>query len=427
MSRSFPRILGRSGTGDSRRVASDSIFLVGGSAGTAVLGLVFWIAATTLYPVADVGRATTAVNTGTVLASIANLSMGPLLERFLPASGRLRGRAVAFALTGSAIFALLLGGGYAWWMPGTALFASAWERVGFALAVVVLAAFALLDSVLIGMHRARWVALKNVGHAVAKLGAIVLLAGVGGGMSLVGSWIVTAVAAVGVVEAGLWLTRSRWNGRNTDPALPRRRELAQFGVVSLGWMLAQALPGIAIPTIVITAAGVDDAAYYNIAWTIVAASLMMTSLVTGPFVAAASKPGANVGALVRSFALVLCGVSVVRGIGVGVVGPIALHLYGSEYAEHGSELLILMGIAHAVSGVAMLYGALARVARRIAYPMIVQLVASLVVVALVALWIKQLGIVAVGWAFLTHDILILIAAIPPLWILLRRLRTDGAL
>ncbi|RCS94881.1 hypothetical protein CIK61_12445 [Brevibacterium aurantiacum] len=400
---------------------------MGGSAGTAVLGLVFWIAATTLYPVADVGRATTAVNTGTVLASIANLSMGPLLERFLPASGRLRGRAVAFALTGSAIFALLLGGGYAWWMPGTALFASAWERVGFALAVVVLAAFALLDSVLIGMHRARWVALKNVGHAVAKLGAIVLLAGVGGGMSLVGSWIVTAVAAVGVAEAGLWLTRSRWNGRNTDPALPRRRELAQFGVVSLGWMLAQALPGIAIPTIVITAAGVDDAAYYNIAWTIVAASLMMTSLVTGPFVAAASKPGANVGALVRSFALVLCGVSVVRGIGVGVVGPIALHLYGSEYAEHGSELLILMGIAHAVSGVAMLYGALARVARRIAYPMIVQLVASLVVVALVALWIKQLGIVAVGWAFLTHDILILVAAIPPLWILLRRLRTDGAL
>ncbi|WP_147271432.1 polysaccharide biosynthesis protein [Brevibacterium aurantiacum] len=362
-----------------------------------------------------------------MLASIANLSMGPLLERFLPASGRLRGRAVAFALTGSAIFALLLGGGYAWWMPGTALFASAWERVGFALAVVVLAAFALLDSVLIGMHRARWVALKNVGHAVAKLGAIVLLAGVGGGMSLVGSWIVTAVAAVGVAEAGLWLTRSRWNGRNTDPALPRRRELAQFGVVSLGWMLAQALPGIAIPTIVITAAGVDDAAYYNIAWTIVAASLMMTSLVTGPFVAAASKPGANVGALVRSFALVLCGVSVVRGIGVGVVGPIALHLYGSEYAEHGSELLILMGIAHAVSGVAMLYGALARVARRIAYPMIVQLVASLVVVALVALWIKQLGIVAVGWAFLTHDILILVAAIPPLWILLRRLRTDGAL
>lgn len=411
----------------SRRVASDSIVLVGGSAATAVLGLVFWIAATSLHSVEDVGRATTAVTTGTVLAALSNLSLGPLLERFLPAAGELRGRILLLALGASAALAALLGAGYAALMPGTSLFAETWERAGFAVAVVVLAAFALLDSVLIGLHRARWVVAKNVSHAVAKLVAVVVLAGVGGSTALVGGWIVTAAIAVVVVEAGLWAARARWAERERPHALPRRGELGRFGAVSFGWMLAQALPGIAIPTIVIVHSGAAEAAYYNIAWTIVAASLMMTSMVTGPFVAAASEPGADLPRLVRTFAVVLLGVSVLRGLGVGVIGPIALHVYGAEYAEHGTRLLVLMAVAHMISGVALLYGGLARVARQITYPMVAQLLASLLVIALVAMWIGPLGITAVGWAFLAHDAAILCAATPPLLGLLRRLRMRGTL
>ncbi|MFV0374027.1 lipopolysaccharide biosynthesis protein [Microbacterium sp.] len=414
-------------TTSARRVASDSVVLVVGNASTAALGLVFWIVATALYPVEAVGRATTAVTTGTVLASVANLSFGPLLERFLPASGRARPRVVWSTLGVSALSAAMWGGGYAALLPGTALFASAAERIGFALAVVVLAAFAILDSALIGLQRARWVFAKNVAHAVAKLLAVTALAGSGGGSAIVGGWIVTTAVAVAAVEMGLWATRTRWAAPADPPALPPTRELAQYGLVSLGWMLAQALPGIAIPTIVILRTGVETAAYYNIAWTIVTASLMMTAMATGPFIAAASRPDAEVRTLLRPFVIVLIGVSVLRGVGVGLLGPVALHLYGPDYAAGGGMLLMLMGLAHAISGVGLLYGALARVARRIVYPMAVQLLSSVLVIVLVWAWIDAVGITAVGWAYLVHDIVVLVAAVPPLIVLLRRVRATGRL
>ncbi|WP_326553936.1 lipopolysaccharide biosynthesis protein [Micromonospora sp. NBC_01813] len=405
------------------RLRGDAASLVLSSAATSVLGLVFWMAATRLYPVEAVGQATTAVNAATVLASVANLSLGPLFERFLPAAGELRGRLIAAGLALSGCLSVVLGAGFVAVAAGD--LTTGWaQSLAFVAAVTILAAFALLDSVVIGVHRARWAAAKNTAHAVAKLAAIVAVSSSGSGFAIVAGWIVPAAVAVVIVESLLFVALRR-RGRVEPSSLPPSRELAGYAGVSFGWMLAQSVPGLVIPVAVLATVGVEQAAYYNIAWTVVTASLLVMSLASGPYVSAAARPGADLPALTRSFIRVLVAVCLLRGLAVGVAGPVALLLYGSEYAAAGTPLLLVMGVVHLLSGPGYLYGALARVHRQIAYPMAVQAVGSVVLVALVVLWLEPMGIVAVAWAYAVHDLLVLAAATPPLVILLRRtLRAD---
>ncbi|MFY1702941.1 lipopolysaccharide biosynthesis protein [Micromonospora sp. WMMA1923] len=400
------------------RLRGDSTSLVLSSAATSALGLVFWVAATRLYPVEAVGQATTAVNAATVLAGVANLSLGPLYERFLPAAGALRARLVGAGLVLSAVLSVVLGTVFLAVTSADGLVTSRAQALAFVAAVVVLAAFSLLDAVLIGAHRARWAALKNTAHAVAKLVAIVLVSCAGTGFTIVLGWIVPAAVAVVVIEV-LLLTVLRRGGRQESHTLPAARELAGYAGVSFGWMIAQAVPGLVVPVLVLSIAGVDQAAYYNIGWTVVTASLLVTSLIAGPYVSAAARPGADLPGLTRSFIRVLALVCLLRGLGVAVAGPVALMFYGTEYAEAGTPLLVVMGVVHLLSGPGHLYGALARVHRRIGYPMVVQAVGSVVLVVLVARWLEPMGIMAVAWAYLVHDLLVLAAAIPPLVALLR--------
>ena len=57
------------------------------SAATGVLGFVFWTVAARGYETAEVGRASAIITSATLIAILANFSLGSLYERFLPLAG----------------------------------------------------------------------------------------------------------------------------------------------------------------------------------------------------------------------------------------------------------------------------------------------------------------------------------------------------
>ena len=278
------------------------------------------------------------------------------------------------------------------------------------------------DGTLIGVGAARWAAAKNLGHAVAKLLALLALAAVGTGTALLLSWVVPALLAVLAAEALLLAPRGGLarRDRGRAAALPPPAQLGRFSALSLVWLLAQAAPGLIVPALVVDGLGLAAAAHFNVAWSIVTASLTLMSLALGPLVAAGARPGADRAALSAAAIRLLVWVSLVRGLGVGALGPLALRLAGPEYAADGVGLLVLLGLCHLISGPAGLYGALARIDGRIGYPVAVQAIGSAGLIWLVAAWLPAASITAVGWAFLAHDLFVLAAALPRLLRLLRR-------
>lgn len=411
-------------------MAVDSVALMISSGLNAVLGLVYWMAATRLYPVEEVGRATTLVNAGIVLSSASILAFGQMLERFLPVCGRLRRRAIAAVTAVVALLATVLSGAFVALWPTGDLLTEPWQAPAYVAAVVALTLFALYDSVLVGLQLGRWAAVKNVVHAVVKLVVVVLLglAAVGtpwargGGapadgpsaVAILGSWVVPAALLVITAQVALAMRARKAATAPREPQLPPKRELGAYFVTSVGWIIGQVLPGLFIPLMVERQLGLAAAAYFNIAWIVVAASIMLMSIIGGPFVAEAARPDSDLAAASRSLLRIATAASLFRLVAVAVLGPIALLLYGAEYAAAGTWLLVLMGLAHLISGPAFVYGALAKVYRRLVYPMVVQLIGAVVLVWLVWLWLPAFGIIGVGWAYLVHDVGVLVAAAVPL-------------
>lgn len=436
-------------------MAVDSVALMISSGLNAVLGLVYWMVATRLYPVEEVGRASTLINAGIVLSSASILAFGQMLERFLPVCGRLRRRAIVGSTVVVAALATASAGAFVAFWPTGALLSEPWQAPAYVASVVALTMFALYDSVLVGLHLGRWAAAKNIVHAVVKLGLVAALgaAAFGGGagpgpgsgagagpsaVAILGSWVVPAAVLVIAAQVALVVRRSRALRAVADapvpdsapapergaadpdgePDLPPRRELVAYFATSVGWIIGQVLPGLFIPLMVERRLGLAEAAYFNIAWIVVAASIMLMSIIGGPFVAEAARPGSDLAAAARSLLRIATAASLFRLIAVGALGPVALLLYGAEYAKAGTMLLVLMGVAHFISGPAFVYGALAKVYRRIAYPMMVQLIGAVVLVWLAWAWLPEHGIVGVGWAYLVHDVGVLLAAAVPLRVML---------
>lgn len=407
-------------------MAVDSWSLVGASIVNAALGLVFWMVSTRLFPVEDVGRASTMIAAATALASVSLLASGSFLERFLPVMSRgAQWRSILGISAVSALLAGILSTLYSFVWNSGELFLLSWHRPLFILSVMCLALFSLHDSVLIGLQRGRWTAAKNVTHAAVKLGAVPLFAWAGVrllGVELLLAWVIPAAVLVIVVQIVLIADRS---GLLTgDAATPReappRADVRRYYVISVGWLFSQILPALFLPVLVAHLAGLETAAYFNISWVIVSASIMMMAALGGPFVSRAADPGSDLAETTRSMVKITLAVSVLRFLGLAVAGPVALLLYGRPYFDEAWPLLVLMGFSHLIGGSAFLFGGLCRVYTRIGFPMAVQAVASVLVVGLVWWLLPLRGLTGVGIAYIIHDLFIFLVTLLPLSRLLPR-------
>ncbi|GAA4790339.1 hypothetical protein CCANI_12790 [Corynebacterium canis] len=358
-----------------KNLAIDSVVLMVSSATNAVVGLAFWVSATRLNNPEIVGAASTAIAVATTLSTLGMLGFAQLMERFLP---RASTRQVLGAIAFVGAFSLFLG-----W-----LFSLPWLTL-------VLALFALCDSYLIGCGRPRLVAVKNLIHALSKFGLVFIL-------PIDWAWGIPTAALLIFYCFG---------------TLPKRKlylaDVSLYFTHSVGWLLAQMIPGLVTP-LMIKETGLDQAAYFNIAWVIVNTSFVLISMLGGPFVAKVANADANMAEATRTLIRIIAGVSALRLIGVSALGPLALFVYGTDYAYHGYLLLILMGIAHFIGGPFYLYATLARIFGRIGYPMLVQALSSAAVIALIWLLLPSWGITSVGIAYLIVDSTAFLAIALPL-------------
>lgn len=408
-----------------RNLALNSLALMLSTVVTGALGLLFWAAAGRLYPVAEVGSASAVITSAVMLSTLSNLSLGSMFERFLPVSGWLARSFVVRGYLTVTCFAFLLGCGFLLVAPTDKMFTSTAEVVTFPAFVAVLAVFALQDQTSSGLGVARWAAGKNVFHAVVKFVLLIALFATERSTSIIAAWAVPAVIASVVVLRAI-LRNLRTEPRyQLPPDLPPKRELwsyfgSAYGITALG-----SLAPLLVPMIVVATLGAADNAYFSLTWSIVSALYILISVLVGPFVAEVAANPEQFNRLTKRFMTMVCIVALGGSFFLAFLAPFGLGIVGEEYRENGTIIVHLAAITIPLSVVGSLYDGLARVQRRMKLAVVVQVVATAIIIVGSVALSSTLGIAAVGWAYLAAEAFGAIVLIVPLIRWIRELSARG--
>ena len=384
-----------------RALGMDILAVMSSSAATGVLGFAFWTAAARGYDAAEVGRASAIISSATLIAILANFSLGNLYERFLPLAGRDTHRLVRHGTTFALGAAVLFGVVFVLVGPRDELFPHPVEMALFPVAVAVLSVYALQDQVLVGLGRARMIATKNIGQSTTKLVAVIALIPVATGAAIVWSWVLPAAVITGVIAVVVIRRESR--RRAGQPALPPRRELFHFFASSYAINSVDVTVPLLVPLIVVAQLGTEMNAYFSMCWLVVNTLGVLIGATAAPFIATASTPGADLRSCTRRFVVMCGGAAAASCLGLLVAAPLILGILGPQYAEEGTRLIRLMALTLPALAVMTIYTALARLQRRLRLAVTSQVVLGVVVVAGSILSTPRWGIDGVGYTYLVAE------------------------
>lgn len=401
----------------SRHLEFNALAMMVTTASTSVLGIAFWAAAARFYTPAEVGRASATLSTATMLAAFASLNLGNVYARFLPGAGP---RSRQFVMAGygvTVVAAVLLGTGFLLLGPTTQMLVTPSDHVLFPVLVVVLTIFLLQDFVLVALRAAAWVTVENVAFAVVKLALLAFLAGATVSNGVVVAWAAPAAVAVGVIAPILYfrmLPNRQPLAGGTGGQPPGRGELGRFFAAEYATGVAANIVPVLLPLIVLTRLGPEANAYYAVPWMISTALNLLVWNVASSFLVEASHDERATAALIRRALRLSCAVGVGGSVAVIISAPWVLSVLGGAYAAEGTAVLQFMAAAAPFTVIITTYTTLARIRRRMAQVVVVQLATAAIVISLAFLLVDGLGITGMGVAYLAGEALVTAFVLVPL-------------
>jgi len=408
-----------------QNMRANTVSLILASLLTGLLGLAFWGVAGRMYPAHQVGVAAAVITSALVLSGLSILSVDTIYERFLPLAGTRTGSMLKQGFLLVSVTALMAGAGLVAFGPRHKLFESGWQMACYPLLVMVFAVFALQDKATLGLGVARWSAAMNSLHAAAKLAVLLLLAWTGSALSIVAAWGATAVAAALFIMVAM---RRRYRSHPQflePPNLPPANQLWSYYGSSFGLSALWSIGPLVVPLIVLSRFGATANAHFVVTWAIINALYFAVHLVMSPFVAeVAANPG-KVASLSVRMVQIMVAVACVASVGLVLVGPYLLAIVGADYRLQGQGLLSLAAVFIPLSAVGAVYEGFARVQRKLRLMIVVQSIATVLIVGGSLLSTRVVGVVGVGWAYLAAEAVSAVILLPPVIVWFRRAQSQG--
>ncbi|AZG45716.1 lipopolysaccharide biosynthesis protein [Gordonia insulae] len=379
----------------------DIMAIMTSSLATGALGFVFWTVAARGYTTAEVGRASAIITSATLLATLSNLSLGSLYERFLPVSGSRTRHFLGIGRTVIIVVAVLLGVGFVVLGPRDKLFESSTEAWVFPMFVLVLGIFAIQDQALIGLGMSRTVATKNISQSAAKVVLVAALIPMGSGSAVVWSWVLPAA----LISCWIGVRAIRRAAlRASGPAvLPPRDEITQFYVGSLAMTAVGVIVPLVVPLVIVARLGPEMNAYFTVCWLLISTASVLLFATAAPFIATASEPHADLRHATLRFIGLCGGAGFLGAVALVVTAPWILSVMGPQYAAEGTTLIRLMALTLPTVAFVTIYTAIAKVERRLRLAVAVQVVFGIVVVTGIGFAVGEWGINGVAYVYLAAD------------------------
>ncbi|HEY0317901.1 MAG TPA: hypothetical protein VGC49_06360 [Solirubrobacterales bacterium] len=382
------------------RMYRTGYFLILGTGASGVLGVAFWALAARSYSTDVVGISGAAVSAMALISGVCSLGLSAVLVRYLPVAGAatrpliVRSYAVTIALS------LFVGAAVALtsnvWSPTLGFLSEGAWPLGFALATAAMTTFTLQDSVLTGLHGAAWIPLENTLYAIGKLAILVAVAAL---LPFAGPFVAwNAPLIPAIVFVNYLIFRRLIPSMRTEGTLDRRKVMA-MAAGNYGGNLFGLLGNMYLPILVANQTSATEAAYFYVPWMIsvsveLVALNMMTSLTVEAAIDMPRLRQLSRRALAQSMRLVVPVAAL-----TALIAPLALLIFGSAYADEGTDLLRLLALGAIPNVIVALGVGVARIEHRGWLVTAVQGAIFFIVVGLSALLLPSMGIVAVGLAW----------------------------
>lgn len=365
----------------------------------AAAGGVFWVIAARLAAPRDVGLASSLVAAGEALAILAQLGLNISMVRVLQRSDRPSADvlvAVAVVSVAGVLAALAYVGLLPLLAPDLAVLIS-WPWTAFLFAVLVAGAGVnqLTDGLFLAIDRvSRNLVISGIFMGLVKCSLPFVLVG-SGALGLYNSvGIATAVAAVLSVASILrFLPDRTW--RLPSSAFRHSRGFARAGYVANNLYL---LPQMVFPLLIINGVGPASSARYFVGFQIVTLLNSVVYAISNSMYAESSRHPERVTAIVRQAGRHIAVFSGVGIVGLLVLSPLLLRVFGADYAANGTTTLRILTLG--TVGVALNFWSAIRlrIARHRTAMVVVQLVTTAVMVGAAAVLVER-GIewVAAAW------------------------------
>lgn len=375
--------------------------------GTAVLGLLFWVVASRTFPATTVGTSTAAIAALTFLTGVAGLYLDGALYRFLPRSGDATRRLVGWSTGVTVLAAIVVSGifllGLDLWAPALSFAVSSpWIVLACIGATIVSCILLLQDGVLIGLRATGWVPVKNIGYSIAKVIALIALAGLVPTYGILVAWAVPAVAVAIPVGYLIFqrLVPQHCNASRARQEYVRAREIVAYTAGNYAGFLCMLAYRNLPPLLVIHQAGPRASAFFYPPWLIAMSLTVLISNVSTSLVVEGSvdrdQLTTHTRRAVRQTARLILPITGVLLFGA----PYVLRIFGGDYADEGNTLLRLLAVSLIPSSICVLSFGVARVQDHIGAIITNQVLLAVLVLGVGALLLSPLGIEGMGVSWL---------------------------
>ncbi|HEX8067861.1 MAG TPA: lipopolysaccharide biosynthesis protein [Thermoleophilaceae bacterium] len=342
------------------------------------LGYVFWLVVARSYRAEEVGVASALIAAMTVVAAVADLGTSTALIQRLPSQrtdadwSRTLTASVATASAAGLAIALVAGAAI---VPAlsdslSVVDSSASHLLLFAGGVVIWSLSAVSDYLFVAERRSENMFVRNLVFGVAKLAivAALALAGDDAAIGIFAAWVAGCAVSLAV---GYSLLVPRLSRRYRPALAGLTREVREMAglyagnyFVTLGYLLTTFL----LPLIVVVRRSPEETAYFYVAWLLGGAFFTVTASVgSALFAEGTNDPQAlarQTRSAVRISAALLAPLMLVF---FAAAGPI-LGLFGEDYADNGTTLLVLLTASAVPDAITGLYLARVRAEGRLAFP-----------------------------------------------------------
>ncbi len=382
--------------------------LIASASMTQFVGVIYWIFAARLYPVAVVGRNSAAISIMLFLSGVAELNLMSTLVRFVPTSGPRTLRLIVGAYLASALIGTLIGSAFIILIPRVEpqlgfLRSSQYIAMWFVFSVAMGAIFVLEDSALTGVRAATFVPLENAAFSMLKLGLMIPFVRLVPSAGIYLSW--TAAIVITIIPTNSYLfgravPRHLRRYSVASPA-PRFRDIRAFlipdSVAALFLLASTAL----LPLLIIDRLGPSAAGHYALAW-IIGFSLFLVSLNMGSsLVVETAADQSDLRRLSRRSMTHLAKLLIPVVIVIVAAAPYLLLVFGRGYVQADVTPVRLLALAALPTVITNTAISATRSQRRMRMVLGIQVAICALVWGLSAMLIGHFGITGVAAAWLT--------------------------
>jgi O-antigen/teichoic acid export membrane protein len=372
----------------------NSLFLVMNRALVVLTGFVFWLVATRLYAVDDVGIAVAFVSSAQLICSFSLFGFDTSIIRFFNDYDRSKIFSTSVILV--SIFSLLAGAvfilGVRYFSPDLAILHEPLYAAIFLLFTMGLTLSIVTSQTFVAMRDAKYSFIQNMilTLRIPLLIPLVFL----GSLGILGATFAAYIAAY--VAVFYFLSKFFRITKSVDRDFIRRSYKFSFGnyVSSLIFNAAYSI----LPLIVLNVSGKADAGLYYIGFTVGYFALQIpTALSTSFFVEGVY--GESLRKSLKKVAMMTLGILTVTVVFLVLLGGPVLSLFGGEYVE-AVGLLRLIAISSFFYAGYIFFTIILNMKMRVNYVLILNVVLFILIDGLSYLLIGHYGITGIGYAFI---------------------------